>query len=101
MLTPYLCVQTVAPCDSPCAGASYTFIGLLTLEFTAAQSEGKVASAFIEAAGYIMIGVGVLYFLLGIFCVKRVSHLCTVLHCIVTQRASCSHTGVMQGAYRV
>jgi hypothetical protein len=71
----HVCVQMLHPvCDSPqSVGSSYTFIGLLTLEFTAAQSEGKVASAFIEAAGYIMIGVGVLYFFLGIACVKRVS----------------------------
>jgi hypothetical protein len=71
-------MQTLHPvCNSLSAGASYTFIGLLTLEFTAAQSEGKVASGFIEAAGYIMIGVGVLYFFLGIACVKRVSHYCS------------------------
>lgn len=52
-------------------GAAYAFIGLLTLQFADDESGGVTAAYFIKAAGWIQVGVGVVYFLLGIACVNK------------------------------
>eukprot|EP00561_Arcocellulus_cornucervis_P014695 CAMPEP_0185805624 /NCGR_PEP_ID=MMETSP1322-20130828/3972_1 /TAXON_ID=265543 /ORGANISM="Minutocellus polymorphus, Strain RCC2270" /LENGTH=226 /DNA_ID=CAMNT_0028501673 /DNA_START=1 /DNA_END=678 /DNA_ORIENTATION=- len=61
-------------------GFSYSFVGLVSVEendvmvrFINVSLAGKTQLMFIEAVSYMMVGVGVIYFILGLSCCKSVS----------------------------
>lgn len=61
-------------------GFSYSFVGLVSVEendvmvrFINVSLAGKTQLMFIEAVAYMMVGVGVIYFILGLSCCKSVS----------------------------
>lgn len=61
-------------------GFSYSFVGLVSVEendvmvrFINVSLAGKTQLMFIEAVSYMMVGVGVIYFVLGLSCCKSVS----------------------------
>mmetsp|Transcript_26874 Transcript_26874/g.77480 ORF Transcript_26874/g.77480 Transcript_26874/m.77480 type:complete len:231 (-) Transcript_26874:1303-1995(-) len=61
-------------------GFSYSFVGLVSVEendvmvkFINISLAGKTQLMFIETVGYMMVGVGVIYFTLGLSCCKSVS----------------------------
>ena len=53
-------------------GLALTFVGLLTLEFSGDHTEGKTAAYFVKAIAWITIGLGVIYFLMGLTRVNKV-----------------------------
>jgi cell division protein FtsW (lipid II flippase) len=53
-------------------GLALTFVGLLTLEFSGDNTEGKTAAYFVKAIAWITIGLGVIYFLMGLTRVNKV-----------------------------
>ena len=61
-------------------GFSYSFVGLVSVEendvmvrFINVSLAGKTQLMFIETVSYMMVGVGVIYFILGLSCCKSVS----------------------------
>eukprot|EP00953_Heterococcus_sp_UTEX-ZZ885_P013880 7919-Heterococcus_DN1.PRE.1 len=52
-------------------GLALTFVGLLTLEFSGDNTEGKTAAYFVKAIAWITIGLGVIYFLMGLTRVNK------------------------------
>lgn len=61
-------------------GFSYSFVGLVSVEendvmvkFMDVSLANKTQMMFIEAVGYMMVAVGVIYFTLGVSCCKSVS----------------------------
>ena len=61
-------------------GFSYSFVGLVSVEendvmvkFMDVSLANKTQMMFIEAVGYMMVAVGVIYFALGVSCCKSVS----------------------------
>ena len=61
-------------------GFSYSFVGLVSVEendvmvrFINVSLAGKTQLMFIESVSYMMVGVGVIYFILGLSCCKSVS----------------------------
>lgn len=52
-------------------GLALTFVGLLTLEFSGDRTEGKTAAYFVKAIAWITIGLGVIYFLMGLTRVNK------------------------------
>mmetsp|Transcript_4823 Transcript_4823/g.7310 ORF Transcript_4823/g.7310 Transcript_4823/m.7310 type:complete len:172 (-) Transcript_4823:70-585(-) len=56
----------------PIRGALYIFLGLLTLEFSDFSDDNDLAKVFHNIIGWIMVGIGAFYFVLGVTCMRRV-----------------------------